>query len=196
MVDIETSGKVGVRFLRAFTATTVNEKTGEAKSRDRVEYCAPGMAHIAKTAEYVSILKRDKMLWPALAPHYEAWKSNNEIPETGTPLAAWAGVTSEEAETLRTYAIRTVEDVAALQDSMIQRVPLPGMRAKRDMAQRFLASADSRKFETAMAEKDQELADLRAKLDNLADMMAEKLDEAEAPRRGPGRPRKEAAEAN
>jgi hypothetical protein len=195
MVDVESSGKVGVRFLRAFTATSINEKTGEAKSRDRVEYCAPGMAHIAKTAEYVSILKKDRVLWPALEPHYNAWKSNNEIPESGTPLAAWAGCTSEEAETLRTYAVRTVEDVAALQDSMIQRIPLPGMRAKRDMAQRFLASADSRKFEQSLAEKDQELADLRAKLDNLADMMAERLDEAEAPKRGPGRPRKEAATA-
>lgn len=194
MVDVETSGKVGVRFLRAFTATIIDEKTGEAKSRDRIEYCAPGMAHIAKTSEYVNVLKRDRVLWPALEKHYNAWKENNEIPETGTPLAAWAGCTAEEAETLRTYAIRTVEDVAALQDSMIQRVPLPGMRAKRDMAQRFLASADSRKFEQSLAEKDQELADLRAKLDNLASAMAERLDAEDAPRRGPGRPRKEAAE--
>ena len=194
MVDVEPQGKVGVSFLRAFTKTVIDEKTGEAKSRDRIEYCAPGMVHIAKTSEYVSVLKKDKLLWPVLSRYYEAWKANNEIPESGTPLAAWAGCTGEEAETLRTYAIRTVEDVSALQDSMIQRIPLPGMRAKRDMAQRFLASADSRKFEQSLADKDAELADLRAKLDNLATMMADRLDADDAPRRGPGRPRNVEAE--
>jgi hypothetical protein len=61
------------------------------------------------------------------------------------------------------------------------------------MAQRFIASADTRKTEEALAKKDQEIADLQAKLENLAEMMAEKLDEGEA-RRKPGRPRKEAAE--
>ncbi len=105
-------------------------------------------------------------------------------------------MTSDEAAIFRQQGIRTVEDIAALMDSMMARIPLPGVRAKRDMAQRFLASSDSRKFETAMAEKDQQIADLTAKLDNLATMMAERLDADDAPRRGPGRPRKEAAEAN
>ena len=196
MVDVELSGKVGVRFVRAFTEHRVDEKTGQAQTRDRVEYCAPGMAHIGTTSEYVSLLSKDRTLWPALKASYEAWKNNNAIPENGTPLAAWSGVTSDEAAIFRQQGIRTVEDIAALMDSMMGRIPLPGVRAKRDMAQRFLASSDSRKFETAMAEKDQQIADLTAKLDNLATMMAERLDADDAPRRGPGRPRKEAAEAN
>jgi hypothetical protein len=61
------------------------------------------------------------------------------------------------------------------------------------MAQRFLASADTRKTEEALALKDQQIADLQAKLENLAEMMSEKMDASET-KRGPGRPRKEAAE--
>jgi hypothetical protein len=41
-----------------------------------------------------------------------------------------------------------------------------------------------------LAEKDQQIADLQAKLENLAELVAEKLDAAEAPKRGPGRPPK------
>jgi hypothetical protein len=197
MVDVELSGKVGVRFVRAFSVTHVDEKSGQSRTMDRVEYCAPGMAHLATTSEYVTLLKKDKTIWPAIEAHYEAWKANNAIPDHGTPLAAWPGVTSDEAAIFRQQGIRCVEDIAALQDSQMSRIPLPSVRAKRDMARRFLDSADTRKFEQSLAEKDAELADLRAKLDNLAEMMADKLDGEEAPRRGPGRPRKaEAAEAN
>lgn len=194
MVDVEPQGKVGVRFLRAFTEIKIDEKTGESKARDRIEYCAPGMAHIAKTTEYVSLLRKDKALWTALGPSYEAWKTNNEVPETGTALAAWAGVTSEEGEVFRQYGIRTVEDMAAMTDSMINRIPLPAVRGKREMAQRFLASADSRKFEQELATKDAMIADLSAKLDNLATMVAERLDAEETPKRR-GRPPKEQAAA-
>jgi len=83
--------------------------------------------------------------------------------------------------------------LSVLQDSMMARIPLPNIRAKRDMAQRFLASADTRKTEEALAIKDQQIADLQAKLENLAEMMAEKLDAAEPSKRGPGRPPKQAA---
>jgi hypothetical protein len=195
MVDVTLSGKIGVRFLSAKTVFVDDPRNpGQKLARDRITYAAPGLAHLAQTSEYASILMKDKVLWPAIEPAYNAWKSNNELPETGTPFAAWSGVTSEEADVLKNYGIRTVEEMADLSDTLMQRIPLPNLRARKDMAQRFLASADNRKVEQALAEKDAELADLRAKLDNLATMMAEKMDADEAPRRGPGRPRKEAAE--
>ena len=193
MNDQAPSGKVGVRYLRAETEISVDEKTGQARTRDRVFFCQPGSAQLSQTSEYVSLLKKNKELWSILGPHYDAWKANNELPESGTPLAAWSGVTPQEAEVLKQYSVRIVEDLACLSDSMMNRIPLPSIRAKRDMAQRFVASADTRKTEEALAKKDQEIADLQAKLENLAEMMAEKLDEGEA-RRKPGRPRKEAAE--
>ena len=132
-------------------------------------------------------------MWTVLGPHYEAWKQNNEIPAHGTPLAAWAGITPQEAEILKSFSIPTVEELSVVQDSMMARIPLPNIRSKRDMAQRYLASSDTRKTEQALAEKDQQIADLQAKLENLAELVAEKLDAAEAPKRGPGRPPKQAS---
>jgi hypothetical protein len=193
MVDLAPSSKIGVRYLRAETEITVDEKTGQSRTRDRVYFCQPGSAQIAQTSEYVSLLSKNKELWTVLGPHYEAWKQNNEIPAHGTPLAAWAGITPQEAEILKSFSIPTVEELSVVQDSMMARIPLPNIRGKRDMAQRFLASADTRKTEEALALKDQQIADLQAKLENLAEMMSEKLDASET-KRGPGRPRKEAAE--
>jgi hypothetical protein len=193
MVDVAPSSKIGVRYLRAETEVTVDEKTGQSRTRDRVFFCQPGSAQIAQTSEYVSLLSKNKELWTVLGPHYEAWKANNALPETGTPLAAWSGITPQEAEVLKQFSIPTVEELSVLQDSMMARIPLPNIRAKRDMAQRFLASADTLKTEEALAIKDQQIADLQAKLENLAEMMAEKLDAAEPSKRGPGRPPKQAA---
>jgi hypothetical protein len=193
MVDVAPSSKIGVRYLRAETEVTVDEKTGQSRTRDRVFFCQPGSAQIAQTSEYVSLLRKNKELWTVLGPHYEAWQANNALPETGTPLAAWSGITPQEAEVLKQFSIPTVEELSVLQDSMMARIPLPNIRAKRDMAQRFLASADTRKTEEALAVKDQQIADLQAKLENLAEMMAEKLDAAEPSKRGPGRPPKQAA---
>jgi hypothetical protein len=192
MVDLAPSSKIGVRYLRSETEVTVDEKTGQSRTRDRVFFCQPGSAQIAQTSEYVSLLSKNKELWAVLGPHYEAWKQNNAIPENGTPLAAWSGVTPQEAEILKSFSIPTVEELSVLQDSVMARIPLPNIRAKRDMAQRYLASSDTRKTEQALAEKDQQIADLQAKLENLAEMIADKLDAAEQPKRGPGRPPKQA----
>ena len=193
MVDMSPSSKIGVRYLRSETEVTVDEKTGQSRTRDRVYFCQPGSAQIAQTSEYVSLLSKNKELWAVLGPHYDAWKVNNELPASGTPLAAWSGVTPQEAEVLKQFSVPTVEELSVLQDSMMARVPLPNIRAKRDMAQRYLASSDTRKTEQALAEKDQQIADLSAKLENLAEMMAEKLDAVEPAKRGPGRPPRQAA---
>jgi hypothetical protein len=192
MSDGTPQGKIGVRFLRAETEVTTDEKTGQVRTRDRIFFCQPGQAQLSQTSEYVSLLSKNKELWSILGPHYNAWKSNNEIPEHGTPLAAWSGITPQEAEVLKQFNIPTVEELSVLQDSVMARISLPNIRAKRDMAQRYLASADTRKTEQALAEKDQQIADLQAKLENLAEMMAERL-EAEPPKRGPGRPPKQAS---
>lgn len=195
MVDVAPSGKVAVRFLRAWTEYKPAGTSGETREVDWIEYCAPGMAHIATTRDAVKRLQKNGRLWEMLSPHYDAWKKNQEAPANGIPLAAWAGVTSAQAEVLKAQGIRSVEDVAAISDSMINRVNLPGVRALKEAAQRFLAAQDNVKVEKALQEKDQQIADLQAKLENLAEMMAARLDADEAPKRGPGRPRKEAVAA-
>jgi hypothetical protein len=136
--------------------------------------------------------------WDLIRPAYEAWKAGNEMPETGTPLAAWNAVRAEQADILRVHGIKTVEEIAALTDAHM-RIPVPNLRDLKRQAQMFLDSADQVRFAARLTEKDQELARvqdaaasqqeeideqrkqiaaLMAQVNTLAGMVAEQKDEA------------------
>lgn len=128
--------------------------------------------------------------WAAIEPHYLAWKEGSEIPDTGTPLAAWSGVTADQAAALKRVGLRTVDDVAALPEALLAKPPLPNMRELQTMAKAYIDGQGS----AAMAET---IAKQQAQIDAMLEMLAEqtKPDEStdEPEKRGPGRPRKEAA---
>jgi hypothetical protein len=149
----------------------------------------------------------------AIRPHYEAWKLGQEVPETGMPLAAWNGVSTEQAEILRAKSIKTVEDVAGMSDAIMNGIPLPGLVTLKQAAARFLAAADSSRAAAQMAKIEEDRERLRLESEEQRQMlnaMAEKLaamedrerrrvietrDEDEAPvvKRKPGRPPNQAA---
>ena len=131
-----------------------------------------GQASFAVTSALAHHAKRNPVLWAAIGPAYEAWKSGQEVPVDGTPLGAWPGINETQAEAIRAIGIRTVEDVAAMTDTIMARIRLPNARSIRDLAQRFITAKDDRAVEQALADKDREIADLRAKMDQLADMVA------------------------
>ncbi|WP_189350074.1 hypothetical protein [Mesorhizobium sp. M1E.F.Ca.ET.045.02.1.1] len=98
--------------------------------------------------------------WNQIEPAYEAFKAGREIPLNGTALAAWSGVTPEQAEVLRTAGIRTVEEVRDLPDGQLDRVRLPNMRDLRKQAGLFLANSDAAKAAEREAAKDAQIAEL------------------------------------
>lgn len=106
-------------------------------------------------------------------PRYEAWKKGQEMPVTGTPLAAWNGVTPEQAAVLKAAGIRTVEEVAAINDSVRAGIKLPNLMALVDAARRWVAASDTRQFAASMAEKDHQLASQKAELDSYKDAVKE-----------------------
>jgi hypothetical protein len=122
-------------------------------------------------------------IWRQVEPAYNAWKSGNEIPLDGTPLSAWAGVTPEQIDILRLAGVKTIQNVANMTEAQMNKIMLPGLRNLKSTAIEYLASREK----TAQAE---EVADLKAKLEALTQMMAEKQDEEVAVKRGPGRPPK------
>ncbi|TIU43697.1 MAG: hypothetical protein E5W30_20910, partial [Mesorhizobium sp.] len=77
-----------------------------------------------------------------------------------TALAAWSGVTPEQAEVLRTAGIRTVEEVRDLTDGQLDRVRLPNMRDLRKQAALFLENSDAAKAAEREAAKDAQIAAL------------------------------------
>lgn len=122
--------------------------------------------------------------WDVIGPKYNAWKKGEEVPESGTPLGAWAGLSADQAKYLKAMGIVTVEQVAEMNDSAIERLPFPGRRDLPKLAKTFLAS----KGEADLAAKN---AELQERIAAMEDMLLDRSDDK--PKRGPGRPRKDEA---
>ena len=123
--------------------------------------------------------------WAVIAPKYEAWKRKEAIPEDGTPLAAWAGVSPEQAAHLKALGISTVEAVRDMSESAFTRLPFPNVRQLPKLAGAFLSSRGE-------AEKDRQLAEMRERMEAMEEMLAEQM--TEPAKRGPGRPKKQPEE--
>lgn len=123
--------------------------------------------HMQPTQEMLSGETSEKLKfflarWAAIEPHYEAWKAGHELPTDGMPLAHWPGVTTAMADVLRTYGIRTVEEVRDLLDSQLDKVRLPNMRDLRKSAAAFLDNMRVAQVAEREVERDSEVAALKA----------------------------------
>lgn len=171
---------------------------------DKVEYCAIGMAGKTTTVARIADLKRIREApdpddvasnmargrWEFIEKHYSAWKAGQAVPEHGTPLAAWPGITAEQADIFRTAGLRAVEDIASATDSVINRIQLPGVREIQATAKRFLEAQDSNKTVIALEEKDKQIGALTEQLEELRQMfLAQQGADDDAPKRR-GRPPK------
>ena len=119
--------------------------------------------------------------WAVVGPAYEAWKQGVDLPEEGTPLAAWAGVTPEMASAFRNMGLKTVEDVRD-HPEQVAKLNLPNARQISETAGAYLEGQDS-------AAKDEKIANLAEQVAAMEEMLAE----ATTPKRG--RPKKEAEAA-
>lgn len=124
--------------------------------------------------------------WEIIGPAYAAWKAGNDIPEDGTPLAVWSAVSPEQADVFRRMGVKTVEDVAEMGEAAWQRLPFPNKSKFPKMAADFL---DGRSKVAQVAELDA----MREKMAAMEEMLSGYMAAGEETKRGPGRPRKDAA---
>lgn len=96
---------------------------------------------------------------------YDAWKSGQEIPLEGTPVKGWGLASPAQQETLLRLNIRTVEDVALMNDDALRRFGMGAMEMK-NKAIAYLAQADSGKAAAKMAELESENSLLKANLES------------------------------
>lgn len=202
--------KLPIIIYRFYTVYDEHPVTKAPRARDMVEYGPIGQAGRTQVTERIDIIssvqkvaganpavQAARVMWEFIKPRYDAWKANQDLPETGTPLAAWNHLTQAQAEILRVNGIRSVDDVALLTDAHFNRIPIPNLRSITEAAKKFMDNKDVNKFTAEMQSKDEMIAALTARLDQLAQMVADQAEPAvgsEAPKRR-GRPPKVSAEA-
>jgi hypothetical protein len=173
--NLETGKDEPVHWVKLAPSVSESEKVSTWHRVEKLKPFETNDSSVSDSPSYQAMKGR----WEIVEPAFKAWLDGSEIPENGTPLGAWAALTAEQAEIFRGLKIRTVEDVAAMRDGDIQRIPLPNARQLKGLAAEFLKGQD-----TAHAQK--EVADLR---EQMAAMQA-MLDEQTKPK---AKPKSEAA---
>ena len=87
-------------------------------------------------------MARMQQKWEMIKPHYDAWKKGEELPEFGTPLAAWGALSAEQIKVMASHSIKTIEDVAAMTEALTSKIPLPRIRDLPKLAKAFLENSE------------------------------------------------------
>jgi hypothetical protein len=168
-----------VKFYEEHSPTTEDPH----RMVDMVEYCQPGRRDRSTTRASVSSIMRVQPAGSNANPavvmanhradvigrYYKAWKAGNEMPLDGTPIGAFPALTSEQCEALKAAGIRTIEEIAGLNDATMERVPVSRPRDLKKQAIQFLASKDQVKFVAELSERDKRAAALEAELEHQKD---------------------------
>lgn len=191
-----------IRVL-AFKQEFVPDKANAGKmiSRDWVQYAPVSSIQNTQTWELVNKLRPPEFLgnddegkkmafmrhrWSMIEPGYNAWKDGQEIPVDGTALAAWPGVTPEQVQAIQRLGLRTVEEVAAMTDSVIAKLPIPSPRDLVKQARAFLEATDRGAAAKKVADQDAKIEALQEQLAAAMELLEERT--SEKPKRGKALP--------
>jgi hypothetical protein len=140
-------------------------------NEDRVDHLNPDNIKNrdgANTSEKVAYMTA---IWKDIEPAYNAWKEGREIPLNGTPLAAWPGITPEQAEIFRLSGIRTVEAVRDMTELQRGKIRLPHAKDLQVLAGAFLENSDAAKAAAREAEKDRMIAEMQERMAAMEEML-------------------------
>lgn len=103
------------------------------------------------------------------ADQYKAWKAGQAAPVSGMPLEEWTAASQSFIDDMRSYGVRTVEQLAALSDGVVG--SRPGWMTMRSKAAAYLEQAQvdgalaAEQAKTKLLED--QLAALQAQIDTL-----------------------------
>lgn len=107
---------------------------------------------------------------------YEAWKNGQELPVNGTPIKGWGALSPAQQQNLLTIGIKTVEDLAAVNDEGARRIGMGAIDMKNRAAAWLKAASGPGKAS-------QEIATLKAdnaRLEGQVKQLVETVDELKA----------------
>ena len=119
---------------------------------------------------------------------YNRWLSDQDEPLEGTPIDEWPAIPAVQREEFKHRGIRTVEDILLVNDSVAQ--DFMGFYQIKRLAQAFVETGASKKAAEAIIARDEQIADLSQKVEELMARLEEMesakpavTDEVEKPRR-------------
>lgn len=132
-------------FVREFKVEYEPKPDGTFKEVEWVAWGKKGVQNPSITNEKIATLQKypDNPIWGVIKPAYEHWKNGQKEVVDGTPLSAWSGISPELKKVLEPANIRSVEDLAKMEDSAIQRLGVPNLRRKQQEARSFLEAQRS-----------------------------------------------------
>lgn len=126
------------------------------------------------------------------AKAWDAFSRGLEVADQGSPLEEWQQATRSQVKELKHVNISTVESLAQVSDSNIQRLG-PGYLQLRERARQFLESADANAAATEWAREREAMAERIRLLEEANEALraaAQESADADPKKRGPGRPPK------
>lgn len=115
--------------------------------------------------------------------------------QTGTPLEQWPILKKSQVEEFKAQRVYTVEQLAQLPDTVLHNFGMGG-RGMRDQAIVFMNKAEEGKALSAANSRIEQLENQIEALTNQMKNLSDAKPADEAVKRGPGRPRKEQANAD
>ena len=107
---------------------------------------------------------------------YKAWQENREAPINGTPVDQCASLSPAEVEMVKHANIRSIEDLAAINDEGLQAIGM-GARKLKEKAKAYVDSIESR---SATSERMESLQGDLETANEERDRMADRLEAMEA----------------
>jgi len=106
---------------------------------------------------------------------YKAFKNNQAAPEVGTPLEMLSFTSPAQRAELNLYGVRTAEQLVNISDGNGQKIM--GVQALKERTQKYLnaiaGAAESQKLQTELGKRDEEIAILKAVVEELGKKVEE-----------------------
>lgn len=164
---------VMVRAEEHWVTFAPDQSPMSTQTKERIRFIKPGNIDSSKDKKG---LKRKFMeyRWAQIEPKYNAWVKGHEIPEDGTPLAMWSGLNAAQCEAFRQINIRTVEEIANLNETQIGRIKLPNVRGLKSAAQAYLDSKNGNDNSALVAQMSEDYAAMKEQLAAAMELLEEK----------------------
>lgn len=171
------SASDGSTWVEFFLDTIPDEAASAAagrqvwKEEERVRYYFPGNQ---QNRPVFKVTQQEIDKWPK---QYEAFKAGHEISLDGIPIEQWPVLRKSQVLELKAIGFQTVEQIAAMNDNVIQKVGM-GARELKNLAVAYLddaaagaqlakTTAENAKLLSRVAEQDKKLEEMGALLNQV-----------------------------